>query len=86
MKKIFSSPNLSHCDMVRVCLEQNDIPCTIKNEHTSRMAGGGAGVITGAALGYAWPEVWVLNDEYMQSAHDCLQQSGLSFLDDPKPK
>jgi len=80
MKKIYTSPNLSHCDMVRLCLEQSGVACMIKNENTSRMAGGGVGLIAGAALGYAWPEVWVLDDRQVQEAEGALIDSKLSFL------
>jgi len=62
--------------MVRAVLEGSGIPSVLKNENICHTAGAGFGV----ALGFAWPEVWLLNNEDMQSTAECLKQSGLSFL------
>lgn len=47
----------------------------LRNEFVSRTAGVG---FTGG-LPFAWPEVWV-NDEDFDTARECLQNAGLSFL------
>jgi len=76
MKRIYSSRNLSHCDMVKSVLAQSGINSMLKNEFACSTAGAG---ITGA-LGFVWPEVWV-TDEDEQTAVECLKDSGLSFLE-----
>jgi hypothetical protein len=58
MKKIFTSPNLTRCDLVLGVLEQSGINAMLKNELAYNTAG--ASIV--GALGFAWPEVWV-NDE-----------------------
>ncbi len=75
MKKIYSSPNLTHCDMVRGLLEQSGIDAMLKNELACSTA---AASIVGT-LAFAWPEVWV-NDEDEQTAAECINDSGFSFL------
>lgn len=75
MKKIYTSRNLTHCDMVLGLLEQSGIVAMLKNE----LACNTAGASIAGVLGFVWPEVWV-NDEDEQSAFDCINDSGLSFL------
>ena len=75
MKKIYTSRNLTHCDMIRSFLEANGIPSVLKNEHACHTAG--ASIVGG--LAFAWPEVWV-NGEDMQMAEKALKDSGFSFL------
>jgi hypothetical protein len=76
MKKIFTSENLVHCDLVRSTLALSNISALIKNEHSAHSAGAGMGF----GLIFAWPEVWVFHDEDLPKAVECLQQSDLSFL------
>lgn len=75
MKKIYTSRNLTHCDMIRSFLEANGISSVMKNELSCYTAG--ASIVGG--LAFAWPEVWV-NDEDMQTAEETLKDSGFSFL------
>jgi hypothetical protein len=75
MKRIYTSRNLTHCDMVRGVLVESGIRAMLKNELVCSTAGGS---IVGS-LGFAWPEVWV-NDEDAKAAEECLKDSGLSFL------
>ena len=75
MKKIYTSRNLAHCDMIRSFLEANGISSVLQNEHACYTAG--ASIVGG--LAFAWPEVWV-NDEDVQMAEDALKASGLSFV------
>ena len=75
MKRIFTSPNLTHCDMVHCVLEASGIPSMLRNELASIWAGA-------SAIGspsFAWPEVWV-NDEDVQAAEDCMKESAVSFI------
>lgn len=66
--------------MVREVLESSGISAMITNEHASSTSG--AGFL--GALSYAWPEVWVLKDEEVENAIECLKLSGLSFLENNK--
>lgn len=75
MKKIYTSRNLTHCDMICSFLEANGIPSVLNNEHACYTAG--ASIVGG--LAFAWPEVLV-NDEDMQTAEKTLKDSGFSFL------
>jgi hypothetical protein len=75
MKKIYTSSNLTHCDLVRGVLEESGFPVMLKNEFVSNTAGAS---IAGS-LGFAWPEVWV-HDEDAESAVECLRDAELSFL------
>jgi len=68
-----------HCDMVLCTLEQSGIAAMLKNELSCNTAG--ASIV--GALGFAWPEVWV-NDEDAEIAVDCLKASNLSFLENSK--
>ena len=75
MKRIYTSRNLTHCDMVLGILEQSGIDAMLKNELACSTAG--ASIV--GSLAFAWPEVWV-NDEDEQTAVECIGDSGLSFL------
>jgi len=76
MKKIYTDQNLTHCDMVRGCLESSSIPSVLRNEYQSRTTGGGFG----SPLGFVWPEVWVVNDEDLENAVVCMREADFSFL------
>ncbi len=75
MKKLFASQTLTECDLVRSFLEGMGVQTMLKNECTSRTAG--VGMLGG--LPFAWPEVWV-NDEDYEEAVAGLKESGFSFL------
>jgi len=75
MKKIFTSPNLTHCDMVRTVLDQAGIVSELKNEYASRAT---AGLGT---LPFAWPEIWV-DDTDAPAAEAALARAQLSFLNE----
>jgi len=65
--------------MVLCTLEQSGIDAMLKNELSCSTAG--ASIV--GTLGFAWPEVWV-NDEDAEIAAECLKDSGLSFLENSK--
>lgn len=44
-------------------LESDGIDCVIRNEDTARFAGIGNPLLSGQALGFAWPELWVPDDQ-----------------------
>jgi len=59
VKQVFTSHNLSRVDLVKSLLESDGIVCLMKNEHGAHTAGGGFGF----AMAFAWPEIWVSDDD-----------------------
>ena len=45
--------------MVRLLLESDGIECLVKNEYGAHTAGGGIGF----AMAFAWPEIWVSDND-----------------------
>jgi len=76
MKKVYTNQNLTYCDLVKGILEMSRIPAILRNEHFCSSVAGGIGF--GSIL--IWPEVWILDEEDMPKAEECLKQSGLTFL------
>jgi hypothetical protein len=70
MKKLMTVNNLIECDMFKGILEAEGIPCFIKNEYTSLSAGAGW---TGP-LGFAAPELWVIDDDQFDKAEELLRE------------
>lgn len=68
MKKVWSSPSLVQCDLMKAMLEGEGIRCALLNENSARFAGIGAPLLTGQALGFAWPEVWVADEDEERAA------------------
>jgi len=67
MKRVFTSPNIIRCDFLRSMLTSAGIDSMFKNEGGSAITGNAFPVPSGAALPWAWPEVWV-NDEDFEVA------------------
>ena len=63
MKKVWSSPSLVQCDLVKALLEGDGITCFIQDEYAARFTGVGYPTPAGQALGFAWPELWVPDEE-----------------------
>ena len=63
MKKVWSTPNLVQCDMLRSLLEGHGIVALQRNEYTAQYTGVGYPVPPGQALSFAWPEIWVGDDD-----------------------
>ena len=63
MKKIFTDPSVVPCDILRGILEGCGIKVLIKNELGSAGAGTGNPVPSMSSLAFAWPEVWVSDDD-----------------------
>jgi hypothetical protein len=67
MKKIFTAPSVIPCDFLRSMLDAEGIASMLKNEGGSAMTGNALPVPSGSELPWAWPEVWV-NDEDFEMA------------------
>ncbi len=67
MKRIFTATNVIPCDLLRSVLDAYGIMSALKNEGGSHMTGNALPVPAGAELPWAWPEVWV-NDEDFETA------------------
>jgi len=72
MIKIFTSPNLTHCDMVRAVLDEAGIVSELKNEYVARATAG---------LGTHPFAVWV-DDTDAPAAEAALARARLSFLNE----
>jgi hypothetical protein len=68
MKKVWSSPSLVQCDLLKSILEGDGIICVIKNEYNARAAGIGYPLFSGQSLAFAWPELWVPDDQYEEAS------------------
>lgn len=77
MKMVYRDRNLTYCDIVRGILEDSGIDVMLKNEYACNTAG--ASIV--GMLDFAWPEVWVI-DEDAQAAVECIKNAGLSFLNE----
>ena len=64
MKKFFTATNVVSCDMVKTILESNGVECTIRNEQGSAIAGVGLPIPGSPSLSFAWPEIWVRDEDY----------------------
>ena len=72
MKKVWTTPSLVQCDLVRAILESEGIMCVIMNESNARFAGIGYPILSGQALPFAWPELWV-PDEQLKEATEIVR-------------
>jgi hypothetical protein len=59
MKQVFTNSSVIPCDLVKSMLEAEGIPAIIKNELGSAAAGYSLPVLDNPSLPWAWPEVWV---------------------------
>jgi hypothetical protein len=67
MKRIFTAPSVIPCDFLRSLLDAEGIESVFKNEGGSAITGNALPVPSGSELPWAWPEVWV-NDEDFELA------------------
>jgi len=65
MIKLFVSQILVEVESLKEMLEQQDIPCTIKNQQGSNLAGE-------VPFAEVFPELWVLNNEDFPTAKELL--------------
>jgi len=67
MKKVFTAPEVITCDLVGVFLKGSGIEFFIKNAQGSGLAGEGLPILGSPNLVWAWPEIWV-NDDQLDDA------------------
>ena len=59
-------------------LEAEGIPCVIGNEYGTQLLGYGLPIPGGSALAWAWPEVWILEED-VQRAEPILKEFNESY-------
>lgn len=64
MRQVFTNSSVIPCDLIKSMLEAEGIAATIKNELGSAAAGCGLPVKDNPSLAWAWPEVWVADEDY----------------------
>lgn len=67
MRKLYATPSLSECDVLKSILESNEIKCFIKNE-TNWYA-------TASVVADTMPEIWIINDDQFEEALAILTES-----------
>jgi len=67
MKRLWSSPSVVRCDLVRSVLEGSGIPVELRNDLNAQFTGVGYPVPGGQALTFAWPELWVREADFEQA-------------------
>jgi hypothetical protein len=63
MKKIFTAPSVVPCDFLVSLLSAEGISCVILNEYGTHLLCEGLPVPGGSALSWAWPEVWIPDED-----------------------
>ena len=81
MKKVFTAPSVVPCDLLKALLEAEGIPCVIRNEFGTHLLGYGLPVPRGSALPWAWPEVWI-PEEDISKAKPLVEQMQESMKTD----
>ena len=64
MKQVFTNSSVIPCDLIKSVLEAEGISATIKNELGSAAAGYSLPTLDNPSLPWAWPEVWVADEDY----------------------
>ena len=64
MRQVFTNSSVIPCDLIKSVLAAEGISATIKNELGSAAAGYGLPVKDNPSLAWAWPEVWVADEDY----------------------
>ncbi len=75
--KVFTAPSVVPCDLLKALLDAEGIPSFIQNQHGTGLLGYGLPVAGGSALSWAWPEVWISEDDIHQARPiiDQIQES-----------
>jgi hypothetical protein len=63
MKQVFTDPSVIPCDMLKSVLDCEGIPAMIRNEWGALMVGYGLPIFGCPSLPWAWPEVWVRDED-----------------------
>ena len=61
MQMIYTAPNVIPCDFLKSVLDAEGIWCTIRNPSGSGAVG--EGLPLGGSLAWAWPEIWVKDED-----------------------
>ena len=64
MKKLWTTPSVVKCDLIKCTLEGRGIHVELLNELSAQYTGIGYPLPTGQALAFAWPEIWVEDEDY----------------------
>lgn len=64
MKKLWSTPSVVKCDLVKNMLEGHGLHVETANELSAQFTGVGYPLPSGQALPFAWPEIWVEDEDY----------------------
>lgn len=74
---VFTAPSVIPCDFLRGLLDVASIQSMLKNEGGSSILGRGMPLAGGPKLPFAWPEVWVNDEDYETASEiaDEFQQS-----------
>jgi hypothetical protein len=64
MKRVFTASSVIPCDFLRSMLDAAGIASVFKNEGGSAMTGNALPVPSGSELPWAWPEVWVSDEDF----------------------
>lgn len=73
MKKVFVSQNLVEIEVLKERLEQAGIPCTIKNQRSSSLAGE-------VPFAEVFPELWVVRDADNDQALELIEEQSASDI------
>jgi hypothetical protein len=68
MRQVFTNSSVVPCDLVKSVLEAEGIFTTIRNELGSAASGCALPVVDNPSLPWAWPEVWVSDEDYDRAA------------------
>ena len=64
MKMVYTARSVVPCDFLKSILKLEGIPCVIRNEYGTHLLGYGYPMPGGSALPWAWPEVWIPEEDY----------------------
>jgi hypothetical protein len=68
MKRVYSSLSAAQCNLLKSVLESRGIPCAVRNEIVSGLAGR-------VPFTEVWPELWVLDDRQFEEARQILEEA-----------
>ena len=84
MRMVFTARSVVPCDLLKAMLEAEGITCVIRNEFGTHLVGYGFPVPGGSALPWAWPEVWI-REEDISAAQPLIDQVQESMQQDFRP-
>ena len=83
MRKVFTNSSVIPCDLARSVLEAAGIFAVIRHELGSAAAGCSLPVLDNPSLPWAWPEVWVSDEDY-ERALETLAATEPALTDESK--